>query len=267
MTAAHRPEFDALAERVHDVLAGRPAIFMINPGNWGDSMIREGAESFLRYYDISYHSVRFKDVLKNRTSLDAERAATHHSDPVLIYNGCGAFSPHYEMAARVANLTRQFSTSIILPSTFAIDVAEYKFSDTTHFFVRDRFESAERMPGSPFCHDMAFFLDPVARPPVRDIGYMLRDDAETPEGTKFPPGNVDLSRNGRAHTPVDGFLEAIGQFREIHTNRLHIAIASVLLGRRTHLSSNDYFKIRAIFDSSIRDYFDAATFEPAPDIE
>jgi exopolysaccharide biosynthesis predicted pyruvyltransferase EpsI len=260
MSAAHRPEFDALAEQIKQIVGTRPIVFFINPGNWGDSLIREGAEQFFRHYGLAYHPVRFKDVMKGRVTLDQVIAATRHDDPVMVYNGNGAFSHHYETLGRVAELSQSFGTSIVLPSTFEAAIDRSRFAPDSHFFVRDRFESAQAMPDCMFCHDMAFFLNLTCAEPTKDEGYLMREDMEKPEGAEIPQGNVDISKGGRAHTPIDGFLEAIGQYRHIHTNRLHVGIAGALLGRQTTLSANNYFKIRAIYQSSVEPFFDHVRF-------
>ncbi|MCG7572982.1 hypothetical protein MHM39_05335 [Phaeobacter sp. CNT1-3] len=260
MSAAHRPEFDQLAAHIKSVLNGRPALFVINPGNWGDSLIREGAEAFLRHYGIPYVGVRFKDLIKKRLTLTEAKARTFHDDPVLIFNGNGAFCPHYQTLGRVAELSQEFKTSIILPSTYAVDVPAGTFAPDTHLFVRDRFQSQDRLPDVPFCHDMAFFLELSDEPATHNLGLLFREDGEAPEGFELPDGNIDVSKFGRAHTPIDGFVRHIAQYERIETNRLHVGIAAALLKREVQISSNDYFKIGAIFDSSIRDYFPNAQF-------
>ena len=260
MIDAHKPEFDALAARIHEIRDGRPALFFINPGNWGDSVIREGAEAFLRAHGVPYLPLRMKDFVRRRLSLDAAREHVGHPNPVVIYNGCGAFTPHYELGAKIASLFRNFETGIVLPSTYAMDIDPSDFARETHFFARDRFESQKRLPSAPFCHDMAFFLKARAAEPTKDTGLLYRADREAPEGFEMPEGNRDISNEGRAYTPLDGFLEGIGQFRKVRTNRLHVGIASALLGRDTELSGNDYFKIRAIYDSSMREHFPHVSF-------
>ena len=261
MNHAHRPEFEALATRLRGIADGRPAVFFINPGNWGDSLIREGAEAFLRYAGIPYIPIRAKDIHKGRFSLDAAKAATGHSDPIMIYNGSGAFTEHYEMLPRIAKLASAFETVAILPSTFAIDIDRRLLPADTHFFVRDRYQSQDRMSDCQFCHDMAFFLDLAAQLPTQDHGVFFREDTEAPDdGFSQPKSNVDLSKMGRAHTRLDRLIEHIGRYRHISTNRLHIGIAAAMLGRHVNIAPNDYFKIKAIFDSSIRDYFSKARF-------
>lgn len=265
MIPAHQPEFDALAAHVKDALRGRPAVFFINPGNWGDSLIREGAEAFLRHYDIPHLVARFKDVIKARVTVAQLKAATGHSDPAMIYNGCGAFSPHYQMLPKVAELSQQFSTAVFLPSTFALDVDRAAFAQDSHFFVRDRFQSSDRMADAPFCHDMAFFGTPVAGEARKQVGNFFREDAEAPEDVTLPTPNLDLSKRGRAHTPLDRFLDHLGAYQTVRTNRLHVGVAATLLGRQTHIFSNDYFKIKAIFDSSIAGTYPNATYHQSYD--
>lgn len=264
MTEPLLAAFDRLATSMREIVQDRPIIFFINPGNWGDSLIREGAEQFLRHYEFNYTAVKAKDVQKNRTTVAAEIAKTGHDSPVMVYNGCGAFSRHYETAPRVAALAAGFKTAIVMPSTYAIDMEEYNFPDHTHFFARDRFESLQAMPDAPFCHDMAFFLRFPDKTPTKDVAWFMRGDRETPDNAKPQRGNVDLSRKGRAHTPIDGFIAEISKYRVVHTNRLHVGIGAALLGCETHIYGNDYFKIRAIFDSSIAPYFDNATFHTDP---
>lgn len=265
MIPEHRPEFDQLADHIKEAMGQRPAVFFINPGNWGDSLIREGAETFLRYYGIPHLVARFKDVVKKRVSVAELKAATGHADPVMIYNGCGAFSPHYQLLPLVAQLSQQFSTALFLPATFAIEADRADFAPDTHFFVRDRFQSFERMKDAVFCHDMAFFGTPVAAQPTQPSGNFFRDDAEAPEGFVPPQPNLDVSKLGRAHTRLDGFLDRIGACKHVRTNRLHVGVAATMLGRRTDIFANDYFKIKAIYDSSMADYFPNATYHQSYD--
>jgi exopolysaccharide biosynthesis predicted pyruvyltransferase EpsI len=121
-------------------------------------------------------------------------------------------------------------------------------------------------PDARFCHDMAFFLDLIDSPPVKNSGYFFREDGEAPSTKpQLPPAetNRDLSKFGRAQYPVDGFIRTIASYREIHTNRLHIGIAAALLGRQTYLSGNNYFKIRAIYKSSMEGTYPSVKFSDA----
>ncbi len=260
MTETIRSAFDRLAADLRNVVQDRPIVFLLSPGNWGDSIIREGAERFFQHYGFKYHTVIVKEVMKKRTTMEAEIAKTGHPAPVVVCNGNGAFCRHYDTPQITAQLTRHFQTAVMLPSTVDMDLGQLTFAPEMHFFVRDRFESQARLPDVPFCHDMAFFLKLSAPEPRKEVGYFLRQDREAPNGLVVPRGNYDVSKKGRIYTPIQGFVDAISPFKTVHTNRLHVGIVATLLGRETHIYPNDYFKIRAIFDSSISPFFPNATF-------
>lgn len=255
-----RSSFDALAASLAGIAAGRPILFLVNGGNWGDSLIREGAECFLRHYGFTYTAVKASRIEKNRMTLAQAKARTGHPDPLVVYNGNGAFTDHYRRVPFLAELSRQASTMVFLPSTYAVRPEDYDFGPDTHFFARDRFESMKNCPKATFCHDMAFFLTLSAPPPRDPVGLFMRTDRERPEDAPLPLGNVDISLKGRQSTPIRRFVNAIGRYETIYTNRLHVGICGALLGRKVHLFGNDYFKIRAIHDSSIAPYFPNVTY-------
>lgn len=78
-----------------------------------------------------------------------------------------------------------------------------------------------------------------------------------------PEDNVDLSdvlTLGVSPEPVAimstyFILSIIDQFKEIRTDRLHIAIAGTILGKQVFLYPNSYFKNEAIYKNSIKDRF------------
>ena len=100
--------------------------------------------------------MRYKDEVKKRVTLDQVKAAHGGEDPVMVYNGNGAFSHHYGTLDRVTELSQNFSTNVVLLPTFEASVDRSKFTADSHFFVRDIFESSKAMPECGFCHDMAF---------------------------------------------------------------------------------------------------------------
>lgn len=252
--------FDRLAFELNNITQDRPIVFLLSPGNWGDSIIREGTERFFQHYDFKYHTVIANDVIKKRTTLEAEIVKSGYSAPVVVCGGGGAFCGRYDTPQITAQLTQYFQTAVLLPSTIDMDLSQLAFAPDMHVFVRDRFESQARLPDASFCHDMAFFLKPVAPEPRKEVGYFLRQDLEAPEGLVVPRGNYDVSKKGRVNTPVKGFINAISRYKIVHTNRLHIGIVATLLGRETHIYPNDYFKNRAIFNSSISPFFPNTTF-------
>lgn len=253
-------DFDDLAARLRQIAGERPFVFVLNPGNWGDSLIRAGAEAFLQHYGFRYHPVSLRQFRRGQVKMEELRRILDHDAPVMVFNGNGAMNALYERMPLIAKITQDFDTSIFLPATYASPPSDFGFAPGCHFFVRDQHQSRSILPDAPFCHDMAFFLTPQAGGAGRGTGFMFRYDREAPEGQQIPRGNVDLSAKGRTETPVQGFLDRIAKYETIHTNRLHVGIGAALLGRRTHLYANGYFKNRAIFESSLKPYFPKVTF-------
>lgn len=99
---------------------------------------------------------------------------------------------------------------------------------------------------------------------VRRTGilYAFRTDCEA-IAKHLPKNNYDLSvafAYGTATTyPVllacVHLLRLVGACRQLHTDRLHIAIAGALLGREVLFYANTYYKNQAIYDFSIKSRF------------
>ena len=96
------------------------------------------------------------------------------------------------------------------------------------------------------------------------VAYCFRKDVEKTE-MKRPFGNFDLSHR----TPIDRkmrtrsevvygcreFMNYLGEFDKIETNRLHVAAGGALLGKEVALYPNSYWKNQAVFEASLRDRF------------
>lgn len=255
---AMKLEFDRLADLVSTAARGRPIAFLQNTGNWGDSLIREGAERFLETYGFHFRSFRHRDFYKGKRKWTEIHEALNHENPLYIYNGCGIYSGNYPGVRFIAELSHNVEDLLLFPSTFAIDLEAQGFSDRTKICVRDKFQSKARYPDALFCHDLAFFVSPGRWPAGRGSAIIMRRDPEAPKDLRLPRSNRDISSRGKTHTPIKNFLRIIASYETVHTNRLHVGVAATLLGRKTFIYSNNYFKIDAIFKSSIAPYFDNA---------
>ncbi len=170
---------------------------------------------------------------------------------MLVYGGGGAWCRLWDHSKRVCELGRRFESVIVLPSTY-----ERRFEmERTTFHARDRFESRERMSDASFCHDMAFAIGPLEYPKGSGDGRFFRLDKEASGRVDIPPDNRDISMEGNQHTPVERLFEAIARNAVVHTDRLHVAIAGCLLGREVHLHASSYFKIPAVYRSSMEGRF------------
>lgn len=85
----------------------------------------------------------------------------------------------------------------------------------------------------------------------------FRIDPEKTDIT-IPKNNIDLSEVYKLGTgylsliyySAFKILKFIQKYDEVQTNRLHIAIAGAILGKKTHLYPNSYFKNKAIYEYS-----------------
>lgn len=260
MNEAMKPRFDALADELDRVCNGRPVLFLLNDGNWGDSLIREGSEAFFKSYGFRYYMVKVLDLQKKKVSLSQVKERLGHSDPVAVFNGGGSYDPRYGRLPFLNELAAQFSSILFLPSSYPPGMQQ-GFPKNAIFYARDKGDSFQNVGDARFCHDMAFFLNPVYGAPIRSVGLFMREDGERPEGAPIPPGNRDLSKEGRAHTPVKRFLAHLSRHEIIYTNRLHVCIGGAILGRRVHFFPNDYFKNQMVFDASLKPHFPKVSFE------
>lgn len=97
---------------------------------------------------------------------------------------------------------------------------------------------------------------------THNILYGFRTDVERTD-IKLPEGNLDLSailelsscEPNLSQTSCSAFLSEIDKYDEVHTNRLHMAIAAAMLGKRVKLFSNNYYKIKAIYDYSLKNIY------------
>lgn len=107
------------------------------------------------------------------------------------------------------------------------------------------------MPGSYFCHDMAFYLGDIGFKQGDGVGNFFRTDKESIGKLKIPEDNFDISASGNHFSEGITLFKELAKYSEIHTDRLHICIAGCLLKREVHLYPGNYFKNEAVYKSSI----------------
>ena len=93
----------------------------------------------------------------------------------------------------------------------------------------------------------------------------FRTDAES-TGFPKPPGNLDVSLWGGS----DGgelLIRTVSDYREIHTDRAHVAICAAMLGKETHVYPNNYHKVRGIYEFSLREKPNVTFHESAPAVQ
>src|SRR5262245_7250726 len=88
------PDYAALAGHLRDHCHGKTAVYVMNGGNWGDSLIREGSEVFMRDHGIAYTAIRYRDIEKGRVKV-ADLKRKYGADVPLIYSGGADRDPRY----------------------------------------------------------------------------------------------------------------------------------------------------------------------------
>ena len=252
-------EFLTLAEDIIRRSNNKPIIFINLDGNWGDALIRAGAENFFRYFNIPYQHITQKTSVLTRNKMLLQARLNNQ---LVVVNGGGAWCNHYKHGFKLVESIQnrfKFKDLLVLPSTYS---ENFKIANVT-FYRRDHFNSKSAMPDATFCHDMAFFLHPIEISALSETdheGHFFRTDIEASGEIAIPNNNYDLSAQGTIDSKVSGFFEYLSRYKVINTDRLHVAIGSSIMNKTVNLQAGSYFKNKAIFKSSIEPYYPNTRF-------
>ena len=217
------------------------------PGNYGDSLIWHGTKILLSELNISEHYVEIDSPKNNET---------------LFIDGGGNFVDYYsdirDFLTKKHDLYREI---VILPHTIfgdkQIDVLNNLSGDITVFCrekVSFNFVKQNFLKGNVYLwHDCAFRNDFQKSPDGEGVLDAFRRDKESILDS-LPNANNDLSCNGYATKPLDELVNFLKQYKEINTDRLHLAICATLLGKEVNLFPNSYYKNKAVFDYSLKNF-------------
>lgn len=261
--------YKKLAEDIKERASGKKIIYIPNPGNYGDGLIRYATKKFFSDFDISHWEV---NVGYGKIKYQLLPYLLNSKKYLFIYGGGGGWCKAYDCGYRVAKAISLFTDNlVVLPSTYEINASKIKGK----MYRRDQFESKEKNPNSDFCHDMAFYLTVSSLsdfykkiPPVKEIGLLMRTDREAfSDNSVMPRANIDVSCKGDHMSNGDEFVNEVASYSTIYTDRLHVCIAGIVAGRTVQLYPGSYFKIKRIFQSSIQGNFDSVMLnQPCSDI-
>lgn len=250
---------------------GETIQYIANPGNAGDSLIALG-------------TLQLMDSLGLHVRLRGHKESFDKNDRI-FYGGGGNFVPYYKACREFILRNTHVQQLVLLPHTVneQSDVLK-QIGPNMIFFARERrsfrhLTQHMRYPeNARIDHDLAFAIGPTTIQSLikNDWGpgssclHAFRTDKEA-TGIEIPPDNRDLScicKTTNNTEMLEGItkssraiFEAIAPYVEVKTNRLHIAIASALLGKKTVLYKNSYFKNTAIYWYSLKRYFPNVEFQ------
>jgi CDP-glycerol glycerophosphotransferase len=263
-TLRNTPEFFALGNSLRSLCNDREFAYFQISGNWGDSLIRQGARLFFEAERLSARNCYARDRTRQRFSfktfpprkrweLDAA-SLTRFTDgcELAVISGGGGWCPAFSSSRNLARVLLEYCERVVvLPHSYALPPVE---GDVV-YYCRDVDYSRSSVVGSIFCHDMALYLEPDGRDAIEDVGFFFRGDRESQYGLSHLTGNVDLSRLDNELGDPDVFIDYVGRYRRVVTDRLHVAIAGALLGRKTYVLDGAYWKIRSVYEASLRPNF------------
>lgn len=225
-------------------------IFVSGGGNVGDKLIFEGSKRVLG-------DVPVLSILEARTGKYG----------VVYMMGSGGWSPtHHSMPDIIGDLEQRCEKLVILPSSFDVSVPVVRdFLKRTRavIFCRERvsYNMVKRVYSGEvhLDHDYAFHYEYerlsgnfcisknfprwVKTEPL--IAY--RTDGES-DGEPVPEGNEDISLT----TPnLQEWLAKIARHKVILTDRAHVMIAGVMLGKEVWVKNGNYHKVVAIAEHSL----------------
>lgn len=104
-------------------------------------------------------------------------------------------------------------------------------------------------------------------PGTGDVLHAFRIDQER-TWSKLPWANIDVSRLLKCKnlSPVQAayttqmMFRFINGYREVRTDRLHVAIAAALLGKQVKMYANNYYKCEAVYKASFEGRFPNVTW-------
>lgn len=205
--------------------AGKKVHLIVPPGNPGDQLIHAATRQLFRKHGIV-----------EVTLPDAE---------VLMYAGGGNAGGQYAFAEWFIPLFDSPLPKVVLPQTFKTSSKLLEKADIV--WARDT-TSVGVFPSARLTHDLSLaYRASVSATHENPVGVFFRIDAEK---TSVPENNLG-DPGARCRTHHD-YLMLAGKYKAIHTNRLHFAVAGLIMGCEVTLYANSYHKNLSVYERSLK---------------
>lgn len=219
--------------------------YLVFSGNYGDDLIHAGFCRLFDDLDIDTRDIDEYDEPKRDT---------------LFVNGGGNLVPYYRaVSSFLVKHADAYENVVILPHTIygnrAVEAINGMSADVV-VFGRD-------LVSVNFCmenvdarvhigYDGAFFND-LGENGGEGVLKCFRKGIES-KYLYIPDGNQDISSGDGGVRNLTDWLDVISAHEQIHTDRLHVAIAGALMEKDVMLYPNRYFKNKAVFDYSLAEF-------------
>lgn len=247
-------------------LKHKKVAYCANPGNAGDALIWYGTICLFKKLGISYIPYNLAKKYSLLPVID-----------VIVYGGGGNFVPYYSDCSTFLKKNMSIDKPILLlPHTVqGNEKLLGNLLPNVLIFCREHMSYDHCQDIVPFkenifmADDLAFFADlsfadfKEEDNPPKNL-YAFRTDIEVNQlrnNIVLPNSNQDISLCELIskksyyelnYSVMKKFIQTINAYDIVWTDRLHVAIAAFLLGKKVHLFDNSYGKNRAVFDHTIK---------------
>jgi exopolysaccharide biosynthesis predicted pyruvyltransferase EpsI len=216
-------------DHVFTPLVGKKVALIDGRGNAGDDLIHGATRQLLHEFGVDYQTVNpFWDNIE--------------ADVILIYGGGSMGSPYpHAIELRKAALETGIPC-VVLPQTFRKE-EDWPYQKV---FVREH-TSLNYRTDAIFAPDLALgYLFPDVNPAIKSSGMFLRGDESCfPRKPKTDP-IWNVTRAGQ-------YIQFASRYEHIATDRLHLAIICLGIGRKVTLLPCNYHKNLSMYNSSLKD--------------
>jgi len=236
--------------------------FKPNVGNWGDNLIRLGAEKLANRYDIYF---------------EREEEVKSYPGKIIYIHGVGGIGKVYRGVANKVKDLREYNPDNLIifgPTTAMLhpnhlkeelpledeNLIFFAREKTTLNFMRENFNFRIYLDDCPSLHlteeDIYEFSPTTIENPKLSYLFLRSDEFEKIDKL---PKNIKLNSFHTICDPADeavtfqDYLNYHIQPRKITTNRCHSAILGMILGKKVFMFRNNYHKNRSIWEYSLRD--------------
>jgi exopolysaccharide biosynthesis predicted pyruvyltransferase EpsI len=237
---------------IFSAYTGKTVGYFRSSGNWGDALIEKGALELFRDFGI-------KIVVINPDFFSIDLAALSSVTTVFLAGG-GSLGTKYlkNHNARTELLKIFKGETIVLPQSMTDENDENLY---TYTWLREVSSFQKKTGPKGICHDLAFYVNLDSyreQKAIYHVGVMLREDGESQKSIP-----LNLRDPLKLCHSLEEYIQLATRFETVITDRLHFAIIAAKLGRKVSLVAGNYYKIKAIYEFSMKFMQNVTFYETA----